>query len=117
MINANFCNTITWYHLTRIESADTWSRTVIPECSVVSQIRQSVTDENKISVARSFTVRIPMKISINNGDIIVFGEVEDAIGDGMTAPQLLQKYLDTSFQVRAVSDNTMYTIPHMKVVS
>lgn len=117
MINANFCNTITWYHLSKTESADTWSREVIPNCSFVSMIKESVTDTNKISVARMFTVRIPKKISITHGDIIVHGEVADTIGDNMTAPQLLQKYLDTSFQVRAVSDNTAYVIPHMKVVS
>lgn len=113
-INANFCYPITLYHLTATEAGDSWSRGVIQNCSVVSQVRETVTDENKMSIARSVTVRIPEPVAISEGDIIVLAEVTDEMTN---APALLRKYKDTSFQVRGIANNMRYFPPHIKVVS
>ena len=113
-INQNFCFPITLYHLTKTETADTWSRTVIQNCSIVTQVKESVTDDNKMAVGRNITVRIPEAVTISEGDIIVLSEVDDELTN---APALLRQYQDSSFQVRAIADNTRYFPPHMKVVS
>lgn len=113
-INANFAYPITLYHLTKTETADSWSRTVIQNCSVVTQTREAVTDENKISIGRTIVVRIPEAVTISEGDIIVLAEVADVLTN---APALLRKYQNTSFQVRVIADNMRHFPPHIKVMS
>lgn len=116
-INPNYCYTITVYHLTETATADSWSKSVIHDCSIVSQLLQSVSGENKISTAKTFTVRIPEAVDIAERDIVVLDEVADVITSTFTPNDLLKKYEDLSFIVRGINDNLRYYPPHIKVTS
>ena len=82
---------------------------------------QSGAERNRENKLSSFVCRIPRNavnfIALSPGDIIVRGEIADEIEDvsGKRNSDLLNKYRDAAFTVKAVSDNTQFPfIPHIR---
>ena len=115
MIDPTFNENITVYHQQKYFDETTqknvveWTRTVHNECYFGTQDAQAL-NGTTLSLASSYVVKIPhngIELSIAPGDIIVKGEVVDAIEDvrDKRANDLLNKYKPDCFTVRTVSAN------------
>lgn len=108
MPNPNYTHTITLYHKDKRDGKDNWKRTVIEHCffKCETTISQNGTDVPK---SNTYTARIPnMSIDVSLDDIVVYGAVNEAIGDSMTATQLLHKYKPDAFRITSISNNTRF---------
>lgn len=130
-MNENFNSTITLYNLFASSDGDIWKKTVLQNCFARVEIIKSVSG-NELSMASSFTVRIPASESylpyenwaaancvgwtLRAGDIVVIGEVRDEITPEKNAVQLLAKYKSRAFKIREFADNSIHAQPHYKVV-
>lgn len=119
-----FIYTVTLYHqykeIADGKSVTKWSKTVLKNCYFGTETVKQL-NGTTLSMASSFVCRIPRNavnfIALSPGDIIVRGEIADEIEDvsGKRNSDLLNKYRDTAFTVKAVSDNTQFPfIPHIR---
>ena len=124
MINPTFNSTITLYSRHEDRSSGktvvSWLCTVLKDCYFGTQAVESL-NTGILNQANSYICRIPQNrnyrgehtgekgtFTIAPGDIVVCGEVSDAIADaqGQRDTDLLKKYAPNCFRVKTFSDNT-----------
>lgn len=108
MLNPNYTHTITLFHKVIVDRKEEWSSKVIANCfyKCETTISQNGTDVTK---SNTYTVRIPQEdIDVSLDDIVVYGSVNDEIGQDMNATQLLHRYKPDAFRITSISDNTRY---------
>lgn len=122
-------DTLTLYNRVRNVGADgrtaeSWRRRVLTGCSWV-RAHERVRDEGIVRYAESVACRIPAsadylppgdwdaqgappgKFTLAAGDILVRGEVDDEIGAGLSAAELVKKYARSGAAiVQSVKENT-----------
>ena len=133
MTDPTFKFTVTLYNKYEDRSTGrtvtSWKRTVLKNCFFGTETARSL-NGNILSLADSFVCRIPQSpnytqdyrgernsFTLRPGDVIVKGAAEDEIKDeqGHRIEDLLRKYKDISFTVKAVSDNTILPYaPHYR---
>ena len=106
-------NTITVYHCIPEELSEKWQRRVISGAFFKSTVTKTA-QGTALSMANSFLARLPVGVKVQEGDIIVAGNVKDEIGGAFTIAKLLQKYKDRAFRIRHYSDNSHYNPAHIK---
>lgn len=114
--------TLTLYHCIEdsVTHTVTWQRSILNNCFWKQTISQPQTQLSTTSEC-STIVRIPSAdTSIDVGDLLVLGLVEDEIDEytsGQRASDLLARYKDRALKIQSIVDNNQALVdcPHLRI--